>query len=230
MSWLARFEVDERTARLQGMKDSYSWHKRLWDCFPGEPERRRDFLTRVDDFDGHYRIWLLSRDNPVRPEWCPPGNFSVKEIAPVFLSHKRYAFDVRVNPVKTIVQRGPAGEALFQPNGKKKQGKRVPIVKYEDLLEWIRRKGKIRCRDKQTGLEIPGGFIIVEDAKRPLEITPMIENHFRKQVHTGYHGSVQFRGILEVTDKNYFTETYYAGFGSAKAFGFGLMLLAPVED
>jgi CRISPR system Cascade subunit CasE len=57
----------------------------------------------------------------------------------------------------------------------------------------------------------------------------MIESHFRKKGQAAYHGGVQFRGILEVTDQNHFIETYYAGIGSTKAFGFGLLLLAPIE-
>jgi CRISPR system Cascade subunit CasE len=57
----------------------------------------------------------------------------------------------------------------------------------------------------------------------------MVESHFRKKNQAGYHGGVQFRGILEVTDQDHFTETYYYGIGSAKAFGFGLLLLAPIE-
>lgn len=229
MSWLVRFDIIEKTARLQGMRDSYDWHKKLWDCFSSDPLRKRNFLTRIDELDGSYRVWLLSRDKPTMPEWCHPDDFALKEITPSFLSHRRYAFDVRTNPVKTVVQRGPGGETLFRPNGKRKHGKRVPIVKREELREWIGRKGKVRCRDKQSGLDIPGGFTVVEEEGYPLEITSMVESYFRKKDHTGYHGGVQFRGILEVTDKERFAETYYAGIGSAKAFGFGLLLLAPVK-
>lgn len=230
MSWLARFTIDDKIAWSQGIRDNYSWHKKLWDCFPGEPDKKRDFLTRIDDLEGYFRVWLLARDRPERPEWCLPSDFAANEIAPSFLSYRRYAFDVRVNPVKTVVQRGPNGETLFQPNGKRKHGKRVPIVRHDDLHRWIRQKGRIRCRDKDTDLEIPGGFAIVEDENRPLEIAPMIENHFQKHEHTGHHGGVQFRGILEVTNQSHFIETYYAGIGGAKAFGFGLLLLAPVRE
>ena len=63
----------------------------------------------------------------------------------------------------------------------------------------------------------------------------MVESHFRKKdkkkgkEYAAYHGGVQFRGILEVTDQKDFEITYHAGVGSAKGFGFGLLLLAPVK-
>ncbi len=57
----------------------------------------------------------------------------------------------------------------------------------------------------------------------------MVAGYFRKKGQGGYHGGVQFRGILEVTDREKFIETYHAGIGSAKGFGFGLLLLAPLN-
>ena len=65
--------------------------------------------------------------------------------------------------------------------------------------------------------------------EKPLEIRPMVESHFRKKDLSGYHGGVQFRGTLEVIDPERFIETYQSGIGSAKGFGFGLLLLAPVK-
>lgn len=227
MSWLARIEIDAVSTIEARILDSYSWHKRLWECFPGMPDDNRDFLTRIDPLEGSFRVWILARKQPVRPAWCPSEDFALKEIAPSFLSHRYYAFDLRANPVKTIVQRVPNGETLFRANGKRKNGKRVPLVKPDDLRAWLLRKGIVRCRDKDTGLDIPGGFRVVEE--KPLEISPMVESHFRKKEHNAYHGGVQFRGILEVTDREKFIDTYHAGIGSAKGFGFGLLLLAPVN-
>jgi CRISPR system Cascade subunit CasE len=226
MSWLARLEVDEETARAEGISDSYAWHKKMWECFPDAPDAKRDFLTRIDQIERAFRLWILAKRKPARPQWCPPEGFDLKEITASFLSHRYYAFDLRANPVKTIVQRGPTGETLLRPNGKRKNGKRVPLVKPEDLRAWLIHKGKVRSRDEDTGLDVPGGFQIVEE--KPLEISPMAENHFRKKEQTGYHGGVQFRGTLEVTDPEKFIESYQAGIGGAKSFGFGLLLLAPI--
>lgn len=228
MNWLARLDVDAGTAHVAGIVDSYAWHKRIWEgCFPGAPDAGRDFLMRIDHIEGDFRLWVLAKRKPTLPKWCSPENFAIKEISPSFLTHRYYAFDLRANPVKAIVQRGPDGETLKRSNGKRKSGKRIPLVNREELHAWLVRKGEIRCRDRKTGLDVPGGFRIVED--KSLEISPMVESHFRKRGHSGYHGCVQFRGILEVTDRERFIETYQSGIGSAKSFGFGLLLLAPIN-
>ena len=227
MSWLARMEVDAELARARGFVDSYVWHKGIWGCFPGMPDAGRDFLTRIDPLEGAFRVWILARTQPVCPAWCPPDDFAVKEIVPSFLAHRHYAFDLRANPVKSLVRRGPNGETMYRANGKRKSGKRVPLVNLDELRAWLIRKGNSRCRDKDSGQENPGGFRIVEE--KPLEISPMTESHFRKKGQTAFHGGVQFRGILEVTDREKFIDTYHTGIGSAKGFGFGLLLLAPVD-
>lgn len=220
MNWLVRMEVDAEIARFEGISDSYAWHKKLWECFPGAPVAKRDFLTRIDQLEGAYRLWLLAKRKPVRPPWCPTESFALKEIGSLFLSHRYYAFDLLANPTKCIPR--------LDSNGvRKRQGKRIPLVQHDELRSWLIRKGNVRCRDNNTGADVAGGFRLIED--KPLEVSPMVESHFRKKGHRGYHGGVQFRGILEVTDQKRFIETYQAGLGSAKSFGFGLLLLAPVN-
>ncbi|TWJ18390.1 type I-E CRISPR-associated protein Cas6/Cse3/CasE [Geobacter argillaceus] len=227
MNWLARLDVEAETARAEGIFDSYAWHKKLWDCFPNAPDAQRDFLTRIDPLEGAFRLWVLSGTKPVCPRWCSTDGFDLKQIAETFLSHRFYAFDVRANPVRALVQRDESGQPLLGENGRRKRGKRVPLVKSDELRAWLVRKGEVRCRDNETGDDVPGGFRIVEE--KPLEISPMVESHFRKKGESAYHGGVQFRGTLEITDRARFIETYQSGIGSAKGFGFGLLLLAPIN-
>lgn len=215
LSWLARLELDTDLLKRLKILDTYDWHKRLWHCFPNAPEQKRDFLTRIDLLEGAVRAWLLSEREPLRPEWCPAEAFVAKEIAPGFLLHKHYAFDLRANPTKVLIQRGPDGSPMRRKNGKSSLGKRVPLISREDLKGWIDRKAA------------EAGFRISE--ARPLEIGPMVEHHFRERENRGYHGGVQFRGILEVTDPARFSQAYFKGIGSAKGFGFGLLLLSPVQ-
>jgi CRISPR system Cascade subunit CasE len=227
MNWLARFEIDAEIARREKAFDSYAWHQKLWDCFPNRPDEKRDFMTRIESLEGAFRLWVLSRHQPARPAWCPANGFDLKEIASSFLSHTYYVFDLKANPVKALIQRDANGQPLLQANGKRKRGKRVPLIDPADLRAWLERKGEVRCRDTQTGADIPGGFRLV--SHRPLEISPMVESHFRKKDQSAYHGGVQFRGTLEVTSREDFIKSYQEGIGSAKGFGFGLLLLAPIN-
>jgi len=227
MNWLARFNVDAETARAERMFDNYAWHKKIWECFPNMPNAGRTFLTRIDPLEGAFRVWVLAADEPECPPWCPSDDFDLREISPTFLSHRYYAFDLRANPVKSLVQRDANGQPMLKANGKRKSGKRVPLVNPDELRAWLMRKGEVRCLDRETGEEVPGGFRIVEG--KSLEISPMVESHFRKKGDSAYHGGVQFRGTLEVTDQERFIQTYQAGIGSAKGFGFGLLLLAPIN-
>jgi CRISPR system Cascade subunit CasE len=215
LSWLARIELDADVVGRLRIHDSYDWHQRLWDCFPGTPDLRRAFLTRVDLLDGSFRVWLLTEHEPTCPAWCPHDAFFIKDIAPGFLSHKHYAFDLRANPTKAVLQRGSDGSPKLKANGRWASGKRVPLVHHEDLRSWIDRKAA------------DAGFRISE--AKPLDIGPMVEHHFHKKENRGYHGGVQFRGVLEVTDPVKFAQAHSKGIGSAKAFGFGLLLLAPVQ-
>ena len=212
MSWLTRMEIDAESAFATGAMDSYQWHRRLWQCFPGEPDRNARFLTRVDTFQGAFRLWVLSPTRPARPRGVsPPDGFALREISPSFLSHPYYVFDLRVNPVKCLVQRDAATES-----GKIATAGGVPLVKPEDLRAWLDRKG---CE---------GGFRILSE--RPLEIGPVVRAHFRKRHDAACHGGVQFRGLLEVTDREQFTKTYYAGVGTAQGLWLRRsLLLAPAN-
>ena len=227
MNWLTRIEVDAGVARREKVFDSYAWHRKLWECFPNRPDAKRDFMTRIDPLEGAFRLWVLSCHQPVCPEWCQDKDFEPREIAHSFLSHRFYVFDLKANPTKAQIQCDADGRPLMAANGKRKRGKRVPLVDPDDLRQWLVRKGEVRCRDANTNSEVPGGFRLVDD--RPLEISPMVESHFRKKEQSAFHGGVRFRGTLEVTDRDHFIKSYQEGVGSAKGFGFGLLLLAPVD-
>jgi CRISPR system Cascade subunit CasE len=225
MTWLTQielesFELNEPGRRCFARFDSYAWHTKIWDCFPSSTSQKRDFLIRIDELDGIIRIWILSNRMPICPAWCQQNAFKVKQVPSSFLTYKNYIFDVKANPVIALTQKEDnSANTLRRKNGKHTLSKRIPLTDADDLREWINKKGE------------QGGFII-SDAK-PLEIGPTERIYFRKHKNgksdLGYHSSVVFRGVLEVTDYEKFAHTYCNGIGSAKAFGFGLFLLAPVH-
>jgi CRISPR system Cascade subunit CasE len=53
--------------------------------------------------------------------------------------------------------------------------------------------------------------------------------YFEKNGQPGLHSAVEFDGVLTVTDPAEFHRTFTLGIGSAKAFGFGLLVIAPIS-
>lgn len=195
----------EDAVRLLHIRDTYDWHQRIWQAFGGRDGQSRDFLIRVDRKEEAFRVLILSRSTPNKPDWCPTDCFRTKIVPGDFFAHPRYRFNLLANPTKKLRVDNPDGT-------RKKNGRRVPITKREDLVAWLQRKAA------------DGGFAVNPDSLRTIP-------HGREFFHkAGAHGTltaVDFLGELTVTDAGQFRATVTVGVGSAKAFGFGLLALAP---
>jgi CRISPR system Cascade subunit CasE len=102
-----------------------------------------------------------------------------------------------------------------EAGARKKNGKRIPLTKREDLLVWMQRKAEA------------GGFDIGDPEN--LRTIPKPRSYFQKTGMQGVHYAVEFQGVLTVTNATLFRAIFTAGIGSAKAFGFGLLALAPLS-
>ena len=202
---LVPYELAVRQLRI---RDSYDWHQRVWQAFSGRDGVQRDFLSRVDEIDDAYRLLIVSPSAPAKPDWCPTACFQTKPITEVFFMHQCYRFSLLANPTRKVRVDDDAGQ-------RKKNGRRLPIIAREDLITWLRRKG------------LAGGF----DPGDPAQIctVPKPRQYFHKPGAQGVHYAVEFRGILTVTDHAAFRTAFTTGIGSAKAFGFGLLAIAPVS-
>lgn len=205
--YLTQIIFDSSLVSRLRIRDRYDWHQRAWDCFPGRPRDKRDFLTRIEDKRDHLRLLILSPSPPTRPEWCPPEAWQgTKEISDSYLSHRRYRFQLCANPTKKV--------KAFNPDGSERpNGRREPLRNRDDLVAWIRRKGEA------------GGFTV--DPKT-LQTLRLGKEPFEAKGRRGLHNAVEFRGVLTVTDSAKFRETFRHGVGSAKGFGFGMLVIVPV--
>ena len=217
--YLTEIQLEYEAALKAGLRDNYAWHQKIWMCFPGRSGATRDFLTRLDPKDGHYRLLMLSTAPPERPPWCPTDAWRAKEVPASFLTHPAYHFSLVANPTRKLVVRDERGE-------RKKNGRRVPIEHRDDgtgetgglqpgLLRWLKRKGEAH------------GFTF--DPDRTLTI-PRSRQYFAKAGKLGLHTGVEFNGYLRVIDTDKFREAFSHGIGSGKAFGFGLLVLAPLQS
>jgi CRISPR system Cascade subunit CasE len=197
----------EDAVRLLRIRDTYDWHQRIWQAFGGRDDQSRDFLIRVDRKEEAYRVIILSRSAPAKPDWCPTDCFGTKEIPDSFFAHARYRFSLLANPTKKV-RSNRAGERT-------KNGRRLPITKREELVLWFQRKAGA------------GGFSLNAGSLRTI---PRGREFFHKDgTSHGSHTAVDFQGELTVTDSAQFRTSVAAGIGSAKAFGFGLLVLAPIS-
>jgi len=159
----------------------------------------RNFLFRVEPQEAGFLIYLLSENEPEKQTW---GRWESKTIGDAFLSHSHYRFQLCANPT---VKRRVEG---------RKNGTRTAICDPEELKAWLMRKAE------------QGGFAVDDET---LRISPAIKQPFRKNGKHGNHSRVEFQGVLRVTDSKPFQETFKNGIGSAKAFGFGLLVLQPIN-
>lgn len=198
----------EDAIRLLRIRDTYDWHQKIWLAFGGQDRQKRDFLIRVDRKDACFRVLILSRSIPQKPKWCPTDCFGTKPIPDSFFHHPRYRFSLLANPTRKV-RSNKAGERT-------KNGRRQAITKREDLIAWLERKAK------------HGGFMVNTDSIRTISRG---REFFHKNAHShGAHTAVEFQGELNVTDVEHFRATVADGIGSAKAFGFGLLVLAPLNS
>ena len=206
MTYLTRAVIDPETARGSDLCtwDSYNWHRAIWKAFPDR--ERRDFLTRLDLHRGSLRLLIVSPTEPVRPSWCPAACWKSKPIPESYFACRRYVFQLCANPTKKIASK-PDGTVT-------KNGRRVPLGKREELLAWIKRKGE------------QGGFTVDEATLRTFSRG---REYFEKGGQQGLHSAVEFQGLLTVTDPTGFHEAFTRGIGPAKAFGFGLLVIAPAS-
>jgi CRISPR system Cascade subunit CasE len=196
----------EDAVRLLRIRDTYDWHQRVWQAFGGHDGATRDFLVRLDRKEDAYRVLILSRSEPSKPDWCPVDCFGAKVIPDAYFGHGRYRFSLLANPTKKLRVDNVDGS-------RKKNGRRVPLVRREDLVAWLARKAA------------NGGFAFDSEA---LRIVPRGREYFHKSGAHGLHSAVEFQGTITVSDASLFRATVAAGIGSAKAFGFGLLVLAPL--
>jgi CRISPR system Cascade subunit CasE len=209
MTYLTQVTLDFATAAKLRLHDNYDWHKAVWQAFPGRDGEPRDFLTRLDRRREGFRLLIVSPAAPTRPDWCPPDpeSWKTRPIPETYFARGRYIFNLCANTTKKVTKLAADGSPT-------KNGKRVPLHEREELVAWLKRKGE------------QGGFTADEATLRTFSRG---REYFEKNGQTGLHSAVEFQGVLAVTDPARFHETFTRGVGPAKAFGFGLLVIAPTS-
>lgn len=201
-------------------------HRLVWLLFQHEPDRDRDFLWR-EDGQGNYLI--LSRQRPADP--CGLFDLDTKEFSPQVAAGDRLGFALRANAV--AARKGARSVADLQSRAR---GKRVDVVM--DALHSVpsgerpARRAELTDKAARAWLDEQGsraGFSILSHTVNAYERIDVADRARPGRRSRAGIAVLDLEGTLTVTDPETFVGKVSRGFGSAKAFGCGLMLLRRVS-
>lgn len=206
------------------LQDTYREHQALWQLFATDPDASRDFLYRQVIEQGRIKYYLLSERMPVDRSgmWLVD---TPKVYDPKLVTGQRLFFTLRANPVVTVAT--AEGKKLRHDvvmNTKKQIGfdalspaDRPPLQQLvqDSCVPWL------RARAESNGFSIEPNLVTVDGYQQHTSFT-------KRQKYPVRYSTVDFQGILTVTDPERFRTALFGGIGKAKAFGCGLMLVRRV--
>ncbi len=208
---------DRRLWRALG--DVHAFHSLIWELFSDGPDRRRDFLYRLEQGpgSGSQVVYTVS----ARPPLGGSGLWEIvtKPYDPQVSKGQPFLFSLRVNPV--ISRRDENGRqhrhdvVMHAKRELREAGREIPPqarLVQEAATAWL------QARAPKAGFAV--------DAER-LRVDGYRQQRWLKS--RGRHpvsiSTVDFTGLLSVTDPEAFRQALFKGIGPAKGFGNGLLLI-----
>ena len=198
-------------------------HRLIWSVFADSAERERDFLWR---HDGQGRFYALSSRPPQSSALFNPPETKIFD--PALRVGDRLQFTLRANATKDR-----ATVSRMEKAARRGKSRRVDVVM--DLLRTAlegEKRAEIRDRTAQVAAE---AWMTRQGAVRGFEPRMTIVEGYstielgRSRRQGATFGILDLTGEIDVTDPNKFLPALGAGFGRAKAWGCGLMLIRRVR-
>jgi CRISPR system Cascade subunit CasE len=185
-------------------------HRLIWSVFAGDPAAKRDFLWRAM---GQGRFLVLSPQPPRESALFEPPEAA--EFAPALSHGDRLAILLRANATRTVVEadgRKRHRDVVMEALKPMPKGERAPV-----RMDLAQSAGRAWLEGQGTR----AGFA-VEDAD--VSAYRVVETRKRGP----RFGVIDLEGVIALTDPAAFLARLAQGFGRAKAFGCGLMLIRRV--
>lgn len=213
--------------------DIYGVHRAIWSLFAKDSEKKRDFLYRQDEKNGLPSFYIVSED--ALENNSDLWDIESKKYNPSLFSGQKLVFSLRANPIVTRWDEDEKGKphqhrhdvvmdakTRMEKEGISNNNKlKIPEIVQEEGFEWIRKKGI------NNGFEVKEGQVIATGYRCNRFYKPKGKNSEVKRKHSVNISTIDFSGILTVTDTEALTDALYRGIGPAKSFGCGLMLVRP---
>lgn len=182
-------------------------HRLIWSAFAGDPDARRDFLWREM---GQGRFLVLSPREPGRSALFEPPE--VQDFAPDLRSGDRLSILLRANATRTVTG----------ADGKKRH---LDVVM--DALHPIPQAGRAAAR-MEVAQTAGRAWLEGQGARAGFAVRGAAVTTYRvvqARPRGPRFGVIDLEGVIEVADPAAFLARLAQGFGRAKAFGCGLMLI-----
>jgi len=223
---LSRLELNPRDRRVRhDLADCQELHRTLLSVWPrlgpGAPARAVCGLLYRVEASSHSDDHGVLVQSVEPPAWdaLPAGyliRHATKQVDGLFASLQagaRLRFRLRANPTRRVSrQHGRSDDRLV--------GKRVDLRREDEQIAWLERKGRDQC-----GFRIERLRLVPEVPNIRLQPEPNVMG--RRAGARITFGSVLFDGELSITDAELFQGALQNGVGSGKAYGFGLLSVAP---
>ena len=206
------------------MGSSYNIHRLVWSLFSKEYDNERSFLYRQESDGTLPTFYIVSESEPENESevW----DINVKSYNPALRPGQELSFSLRANPI--VSKRDEKGKqhrhdvvmdekfSMKKESSDKDNRPHVSEIVQRKGVEWLQKKA-----DKS-------GFSIDEEQVR----ADSYRNH-RFYKPNGKHNisfnTIDFTGVLTVTNPTLFKQALFEGIGPAKGFGCGLLLVRPVR-
>lgn len=194
-------------------------HRLLWSAFAGDPDASRDFLWRAE---GQGRFFVLSRRRPAdSPFFDPP---EVKEFTPALTVGDRLDFVLRANATRTR----KTGQMTASGKERRKHDD-VVMHAIRGLPKGERAEARMAAATQAARVWLLGqgerGGFHVETADVADYSVVALPDHRGPRKGQPQFGVLDMSGTLRVDDPALFLDRIAHGFGRAKSFGHGLMMI-----
>lgn len=210
-------------ARLLKMMtaDDYRHHQFVWQLFKGVEDR--DFLYRREDSGNWPRYYTVSTREPQDSEGL--WSIETKPYAPMLSEGMALAFNLRVNPV--VTRKDDSGKSRRHDvvmDYKRQIGfKQLTAAQRPPLPQIMRDAGLVwlESRAAQYGFSINTELVTVDG----YEQQQSVKRGGAKPITLS---SLDFGGMLTVSDVQLFERALFNGIGPAKGMGCGLLMVRRV--
>lgn len=182
------------------------------------------FLFRIDSQPGGRAVILVQ--SAIKPDWeyafhnakyLLAAYPEAKSYDPKFIEGQHLKFRLAANPTRRLSKNSPDAKD-------ESVGKRVPVPT-DQLFDWLDIKaGKSGFAINKDSTAVQPGYVYFKKFRKQNDKSKIEKNGEQSRLR-----SVRYEGALEVIDAETFRNTLINGIGSGKAFGFGLLSVAPVS-